>query len=142
LNQVLEATADMGSEQKRILAVDDNATILTVIRFVLGQAGHDVTTASNGREAWDLLETEDFDLVLTDYEMPEMDGEALCRQMRQTDRLESVPVIMLSAKGLKIGWDRMREELEMYDVMLKPFSPDTLRETIAACLEKQEASAV
>jgi len=132
----------MGSEQKRILAVDDNATILKVIRFLLEQTGYDVTTASNGSEAWDLLETEDFDLVLTDYEMPEMDGAALCRQIRQTDRLAGVPIIMLSGKGLKVNWDRLRDELEVYETMLKPFSPTTLTATVAACLEKQEASTV
>lgn len=132
----------MESEQKRILAVDDNATILKVVRFLLERAGYDVTTASNGREAWDLLQAEGFDLVLTDYEMPEVDGPALCRRIRRTERLDSVPIIMLSGKGLKVHWDRLRDELQLYEAVLKPFSPTTLTATVEACLEKHEASPV
>jgi CheY-like chemotaxis protein len=132
----------MESKPKRILAVDDNGTILKVIRFTLGQAGYDVTTAGNGREAWNLLEAEHFDLVLTDYEMPEMDGEALCRQMRQTDRLKGVPIIVLTGKGLSTKWCQLLKGLDVYEIILKPFSPTTLIATVEACLEKKEACTV
>lgn len=132
----------MGSKQKRILAVDDNETIAKVVRFLLGKEGHDVTTAPDGREAWNLLQTEDFDLVLTDYEMPNMDGVALCRHIRKTDRLKNIPIIMLSGKGLRIKWTQLQDELEMYDILLKPFSPTTLTTTVEACLEKHEVSTV
>ncbi|OHB82774.1 MAG: hypothetical protein A2V98_04995 [Planctomycetes bacterium RBG_16_64_12] len=127
----------MVSEQKRILAVDDNGAMLKVVRFTLERAGFHVTTARNGREAWDLLQREDFDLVLTDYQMPEMTGETLSRRMREVERLRDVPIIILSAKGLEINLDRLLAELKIHEIVLKPFSPSGLVATVEACLDKE-----
>ena len=75
----------MASKQNRILAVDDNRAILNVARFTLENAGFHVTTARDGRAAWRLLQEEDFELVLTDYRMPHMDGEILCKRIREAE---------------------------------------------------------
>jgi two-component system alkaline phosphatase synthesis response regulator PhoP len=127
----------MQSQQRRILAVDDNSVILNVVRFNLENAGFAVTTARNGRAAWDLLQAEDFDLVITDYQMPEMTGEALCQRMREVDRLRNVPVILLSGKGLELDLARLKEELGVDDVLSKPMSPKALVAVVEVCLSER-----
>jgi CheY-like chemotaxis protein len=116
----------MTAEPKRILAVDDNRAIVNVVRFALEQAGFSVTVARNGLAAWEILQNEDFDLVVTDYQMPEMTGEMLCQRMRETDRLKSVPVVLLSGKGLELDLARLQEELGVSEVIFKPMSTKSL----------------
>lgn len=127
----------MVSTQKRILAVDDNRVMLNVIRFTLERAAFAVTIARNGREAWDLVQDQDFDLVVTDYQMPEMTGEMLIRRIREGDRLKDVPIIILSAKGLELNLDRLREELEVHEVIFKPFSPTGLLAAVEAAVANE-----
>lgn len=126
----------MPDKQKRILATDDHRVILNVVRFALEQAGFAVTTAPNGRAAWDLLQTQDFDLVVTDYQMPCMTGEMLCQRMREVDRLKDVPVILLSGKGLELDLDRLKEEFGIREVIFKPMSPKALVTAVRACLSE------
>jgi CheY-like chemotaxis protein len=116
----------MPQEQKRILAVDDNRVILNVVRFTLERAGFAVTVARDGRAAWDILQTEDFDLIVTDYQMPEMTGEMLCQRMREVERLKSIPVILLSGKGLELDLARLQEDLGVSEVIFKPMSTKAL----------------
>ena len=116
----------MTAEPKRILAVDDNRAILNVVRFTLERAGFSVSVARNGLAAWQILQNEHFDLVVTDYQMPEMTGEMLCQRMRETDRLKSVPVILLSGKGLELDLARLQEELGVSAVIFKPMSTKSL----------------
>ena len=87
----------------RILAVDDHPTNRRVLELILGQAGVEVTTAENGREALDALEAEDFDLVLMDMQMPVMDGISATAALRERERscgARRVPVIMLTANAM------------------------------------------
>ena len=125
-NQVPKAVAGMASDQKRILAVDDNRVMLNVVRFTLEKAGFAVTTARDGQEAWEAVQDHDFDLVLTDYQMPRMTGEMLSRRIREGDRLKDVPIIILSAKGLELNLDRLLQELRVHEILFKPFSPSSL----------------
>lgn len=129
------------SEQKRILVADDSRSTLTVIRFVLGKAGYHVTTAVNGREAWNQLERNAFDLLLTDYEMPEMDAEMLCRRIKKTARLKDLPIIILSGKT-EAERQGLREELNVNEILFKPFSPRALTAMVDACLAQPEACLV
>jgi two-component system alkaline phosphatase synthesis response regulator PhoP len=122
----------MQSESKRILVVDDDRVMLNVVRFNFERAGFNVNVARDGSQAWNLLQTEDFDLVITDYKMPEMNGEELCRRMRQDASRRDIPVILLSAKGLELDLAHLQEELGLCEVVFKPFSPSSLVATSAA----------
>ena len=124
----------MASTQSRILVVDDHRMMLNILRFTLQRAGFTVSTARNGRAAWELVQAEDFDLLITDYQMPEMNGEMLIQQVREVDRLKSLPIILLSAKGLELDLSRLREELGVSEVIYKPFSPSGLVATAEASL--------
>src|SRR5438034_5240152 len=113
----------MLDEPKQVLVVEDNIALGAVVRFNLEQAGFQVALARNGREGWGLIQKRDFDLVVTDYQMPEMSGAELCEQMRQHPQYAQIPVLLLTAKGLELDLPQLREELGIFDVFLKPFSP-------------------
>ena len=93
----LVAAAAPSQVRRRILVVDDSITTRSLERSVLEAAGYDVTTAADGADGWRRLEQESFDLVVSDVEMPRMDGVALCEAIRESRRLATLPVILVSA---------------------------------------------
>ncbi len=127
----------MHSESKKILVADDNRVMLNIVRFNLERAGFAVTVARDGCEAWKLLQAGGVDLLITDYQMPRINGEELCRRLREDPSLSNLPAIMLSAKGLELDLARLREELGLHEVVFKPFSPSCLVATVQACLKEQ-----
>src|SRR6266550_6631052 len=86
--------------KKKILAVDDDATALGALRQILVQKGYDVSTASNGHDALDMLKAAAFDLVILDVSMPGLTGYDVCRTIRQEPKMQDLPVIFLTAKGM------------------------------------------
>jgi len=131
------ALNDMRCEPARILVADDERITRNVLRFGLEQKGFAVTVARDGGQAWELLRAEEFDLVVTDYQMPVMNGEELCRRMRQDERLRGTPVLLLSAKGMEIDAAQFRREFGVYAIIFKPFSPAGVAATIDACLREK-----
>jgi two-component system alkaline phosphatase synthesis response regulator PhoP len=117
-----------------ILVAEDDRTISDVIRFNLERAGYRVTIARNGREAWGLLQAMPFDLLVTDYQMPGMTGEEVCRSLRIDLPHLHLPVIFLSARGMELNVERMKEELGIETLLFKPFSPRELVEEVAKSL--------
>ncbi len=112
-----------------------------VIRFNLERAGFDVTVASNGRRAADLMETDQFDLLITDYQMPEMSGEELCRHIRQVIKNIDIPILLCSAKGYELNLSQLTEELKISKVLFTPFSPSELVEFVRSMLVDQRMPA-
>ena len=119
---------------KKILVVDDDENILNLERTILEQKGFDVTGANGGAEALRLLADQAFDLVLLDVMMPEVDGFAVCRKIKEDPRLESMPVIFLTAKG---GGEALAEGFESGAVMYinKPFTANKLLTIVNTMLE-------
>jgi len=109
----------------RILTVDDDDVALEMLNFSLQQAGHEVESAANGREALEVLRSDPCRMVITDWEMPEMNGLELCRAIRAERFSGYVYVILLTChdspgetvEGLSAGAD---------DFIGKPFHPDEL----------------
>lgn len=122
-----------------ILVVDDSKTVRRMIDKTLGLAGiplNQVHFAQNGREALDLLETEWIDLMLTDINMPEMDGIELVRIMAEKGMMESVPVVVISTEGS----DKRIEKLKGYGVrgyLRKPVTPEGIKTIIEGILGDQ-----
>ena len=83
--------------KKKILAVDDEDSIIDLLKFNIEKEGYNFISASDGEEALRKVEEENPDLVILDVMLPKMDGLAVCRKIRQTDN--QVPIIMLSARG-------------------------------------------
>jgi len=112
--------------------------MLGVIRHTLQQAGFIVTTAENGSVAWELLLKNDFDLVVTDFQMPGLTGIALCEAMRTERRLEHTPVIFVTAKLADLG-DAQIAALRINAVISKPFSPREMVRVVEDVLESSTA---
>ena len=119
---------------KRILVVDDDENILNLERTILEQKGFHVTSATGGAEALRLLGEGAYDLVLLDVMMPELDGFAVCRKIKEDPRLAGLPVIFLTAKG---GGEALAEGFESGAVMYinKPFTANKLLTIVNTMLE-------
>lgn len=84
---------------KKILVVDDSEIILKLITVILGKSGHEVKHAIDGKDALDLLDGRDFDLLITDLNMPKVDGISLTRAIRKMDCYSALPVVMLTSES-------------------------------------------
>lgn len=95
------ASSPHSSTSSRILLVDDNGLGLAARKSVLEELGHHITTAAEGREALERFAHEQFDLVITDYRMPRMDGLELIRKIRELD--SAAPIILISGYAEALG---------------------------------------
>lgn len=117
---------------KTILVADDDAHIRDIIQFALERVGFQVELADNGQAALECCDSGRIDLVVLDIAMPELDGLAVCRQLRKASEL---PILFLSARdeeidrvlGLELGGD---------DYLTKPFSPHELVARVQAILKR------
>jgi two-component system alkaline phosphatase synthesis response regulator PhoP len=110
----------------RVLLCDDEIAILRAAEFKLSRAGYDVRCAANGLEAWDEIQREMPDVLITDCQMPRLDGIALCERLRANPLTRNLPILMLTAKGFELSKRELREELGVLEVIAKPFSPREL----------------
>jgi CheY-like chemotaxis protein len=126
----------MNTENAKILLAEDNPVIADVLRFNLEHAGFSVTVAADGRQATERLESEQFDAIITDYQMPHVSGEELCRNARQNECHKDVPIFLCSAKGLELDTNRLTEDLRIAKVFFKPFSPREVVQAVRATIQQ------
>jgi PAS domain S-box-containing protein len=121
----------IGLEGKRILVAEDNKINFFVANKFLTGWGVKVTHVENGKLAVEILEKEDFDLILMDLHMPVMDGIEATRVIRKSDnpRISNIPVVALTAAIMSESQDRI-EDLSINDYVLKPFKPHDLFDKI------------
>ena len=123
-------------ETGRILVVDDNTSNRDLLSRRLSHDGHHVARADSGRRALELLEVEEFDLILLDLLMPDLNGFQVLELLKADERLHDIPVIMIS--GLQETDSVIRcIEAGAEDYLAKPFNPVLLRARICACLERK-----
>ena len=116
----------------RILVVDDEERIRQMIKKYANFEGHEVVEAADGMEAVKLCKEQDFDIVIMDVMMPELDGFSACREIR---KFKNVPMLMLSARGEE--YDKIHGfELGIDDYVVKPFSPKELMMRVAAIVKR------
>ena len=115
----------------KILAVDDSATMRRIIKNQLKQAGYEeVDEAGNGREALTMLALARYDLLITDWNMPEMNGLDLVKEVRKTDASKAMPILMVTTvAGKEDIVIALKAGVNNY--MVKPFDTATLRAKIA-----------
>jgi DNA-binding response OmpR family regulator len=118
----------------RILLVDDEQSIQTLLSYPLRKEGYDVVHATDGRQALDRFEEQPFDLVVLDLMLPKIDGLEVCRQLRSRS---AVPIIMLTAKSEEID-KVVGLELGADDYITKPFSLREFSSRIKAALRRAE----
>ncbi|HEY0141802.1 MAG TPA: response regulator [Thermoanaerobaculia bacterium] len=122
----------------QLLVVDDDAANRDVLSRRLQQQGHAVTTASSGRDALAELSAAAYDVVLLDIMMPDMDGYEVLRLIKADERLQHIPVIMISALSEVQSVVRCIDA-GAEDYLAKPFDPVMLRARVGASLEKKRA---
>ncbi len=113
----------------RVLIVDDSPAMRAFVRRVVNMSGFDVEEcreASNGREALDLLRTEPVHAILTDINMPTMDGEEFLKELAADDGLKSIPAVVISTDATGKRIERMKA-LGARGYIAKPFRPEDLR---------------
>ncbi len=123
-------------ERANILVIDDDPENRELLCRHLTRQGHSVKSVENGLAAFELLDSDIFDLILLDIRMPEMDGFEVLKRLKASETLHEVPVIVVSAlyetesviKGIHMGAE---------DYFLKPFTPVLLQARIDTCLEKR-----
>ena len=113
--------------KKKILVVDDEPLVCEAIGMMLSFDGHEVVTAGSGREALALFEQDTFDLVTTDYTMPEMKGDELARALKV--RLPGQPVIMITAHA-EMFKDDVVAMSGVDQLVSKPFKLSELRDAV------------
>src|ERR671938_145109 len=123
----------MPDRAPRILLVDDEQPIQTLLSFPLQRDGYEVVAAADGREALARFNEQVFDLVVLDLMLPRMDGLEVCRRLRAKG--ETVPIIMLTAKSDEID-KVLGLELGADDYITKPFSMREFRSRVRAALRR------
>ncbi|MEH7331458.1 response regulator transcription factor [Neobacillus drentensis] len=121
--------------KNKILVVDDEQSIVTLLQYNLEQAGFEVITAMDGEKGKQLAEIESPDIIVLDLMLPKLDGMEVCKQLRQEKIM--TPILMLTAKddeldkilGLELGAD---------DYMVKPFSPREVIARVKAILRRTQ----
>ncbi len=118
---------------KRVLIVDDSISMRQMVGFTLREGGFEVLEAEHGQDALDKLQGSSVDLVITDLNMPVMDGITLIQHLRKQPAMKTKPILMLTTEGLAekkaqgkaagaTGW------------IIKPFDPEKLLQTVAKVL--------
>ncbi|MDR7093156.1 response regulator [Hydrogenophaga laconesensis] len=114
---------------RSILAVDDSASMRKMVSFTLTGAGYHVVEAVDGQDAWEKAQTHSIDLVLTDQNMPNLDGLGLTRKLREHPKFKTIPILILTTESS----DQMKQLGRAAGAtgwMVKPFDPGRLIEVI------------
>lgn len=114
---------------KTLLIVDDSASMRQLVSFTLKDAGFDVVAAENGKEALSRLAGAKVDMVITDLNMPEMDGITLIRELRNRPELKFTPIVMLTTEAQEAKKQEGRGA-GASGWIVKPFSPERLLEVV------------
>lgn len=119
----------------RILVVEDDASLTTLLEYNLGAAGHEVTAVATAEDGEQLLNASVYDLVILDWMLPDMSGIELCAKLRRAGRRPALPILMVTARGEEA--DRVRGlSTGADDYVVKPFSMPELLARVGALLRR------
>jgi len=116
--------------KKHILAVDDSKTMRDMVSFTLKGAGYDVTLADDGNTALETLDGNNFDVIITDINMPNMNGIELVKRLRADERYRIAPILILTTESD----DKLKQEGRAAGAtgwIVKPFVPEKLLKVVA-----------
>ncbi len=126
----------MDYSNSKVIIIDDDSTTRRIVARLVKQIGFkEFIEAENGQQAYDLMQESDFDLILSDLDMPVMDGMELLEKVRNNERLKSIPFIMVTANDSKDNIMRaVKAHVSQY--IVKPFTASALKEKIAKVLDQ------
>jgi len=122
-------------DKKRILIVDDEEDILSVLKFRLEANNYETLTASDGQEGLNKARTEKPDLIILDLMLPKLDGYKVCRMLKFDESYKAIPIIMFTARVQQKD-EKLGKEMGADAYVTKPFEPEVLLEKIRQLLRK------
>ena len=126
------------TKKKRVLLVDDNPSILEILSMMLRSENLEIETANDGAAALDLITNElkgNFDIIITDYQMPVVDGQKFAETLKKHDEYKNIPIILVTQKIHKKYEND--EKYRVFDkILYKPITKDSLIESKNLLLEK------
>ena len=123
-------------QHSKVMVVDDEIHIVHVVTIKLKNNGYDVISAENGADALILAQNEQPDVIITDYQMPLMDGLEFVEKLRQDAGTRHIPVIMLTARSFSVTAEK-KQQLNICSCLSKPFSPRELLNNVEDILYHQ-----
>jgi DNA-binding response OmpR family regulator len=124
---------------KRILICDDEIHILRAVSMKLRKTGFEVATCSNGEDGWNHSLEFAPHAVVTDYQMPVVNGLELCQRIRAHETMQNIPVFLLTAKGFELDHEELMSRYLVSQVIVKPFSPRDLVSALHEHLDRIDA---
>lgn len=126
---------------KRILLCDDEIHILRAAEFKFKRAGYEVVLANDGEEGWEQIQQQLPDIVVTDCQMPRLNGLGLAERIKNDPTTCHLPVIMLSGKGFELSQSEISDRYGIRALIGKPFSPRELFQQVESLLAGDEVVA-
>jgi two-component system chemotaxis response regulator CheY len=120
---------------RRVLIADDDLALLNVLDVKLRRAGYLNTRACDGKEAWSAARKVTFDLILSDYNMPKLNGAELFRQLREVPAYQSTPFLLMSGRCYEFDLASISDGLNIRRVIAKPISLNQVLVEIQNCFE-------
>ncbi len=123
----------------KIITIDDSSTMRRIIKNTLKRIGYgdEILEAENGKEALEILENNDVDLIITDWNMPVMDGLTFVKKIRANKKFDDVPIIMVTTEAAKEDIiTALKAGVNNY--IVKPFTPQVLKEKIETVMGLKE----
>ena len=122
---------------QKILVIDDEVHLVHIVAYALKKVGYELLTAHNGRDGYELACKHTPDLVITDFQMPGMNGFEMAVQLRDNSDTAQIPIIMITARGHKIPPNDL-SRTNIQSMLPKPFSARDLVERVNGLLGSQE----
>ncbi|KAF5431796.1 two-component system, NtrC family, response regulator [Candidatus Methanophagaceae archaeon] len=119
-------------QKKSILVVDDDPNMIKLIQFYLLKDDFEITPCTRGKDALKILKKDNFEVILIDMLMPEMDGHTLLKKMKEELKIET-PIVVVTAHGASDNLMKMIDD-GAYDILQKPFSTNRLKLTLRNAL--------
>jgi two-component system chemotaxis response regulator CheY len=120
--------------RKKIITVDDSVSLRQMVNFTLKDAGYDVSEAVDGKDALEKIKGDPVHMVITDLNMPEMDGISLIREIRAMPSYKTIPIIMLTTES-QLDKKKEGKDAGATGWIVKPFRPEQLLAVIDKVLE-------
>jgi len=123
-----------------VLVIDDSSVMRAMIRKSLKLSGietGEIYEAANGQQGIDILDNHSADLIITDINMPVMNGEVMIELIRNDPKTKDIPILVVSSEGSKLRVERLRDKGVAF--IHKPFYPETIRDTIKSIIQKEDS---
>jgi two-component system alkaline phosphatase synthesis response regulator PhoP len=124
---------------KRILLCDDEIAIIRATEYKLMRAGYEVECTSDGQLGWEAILRNKPDLLITDCQMPRLNGLALIQRVRETPETRDLKILMLTGKGFELSEQEMADKCHVLGIICKPFSPRELLARVDRVLAAETA---